>query len=222
VGRELGAFKTTDGEIYNDAVVKEATPLELSIRTSIGPKRLKLEFCPKELQDELQYDPKKADEELARIQQQEATREVAGFTGEGIQRLRASIGAMQSRIQIHKQTIDSAGGKKRINTAAAAEHVKKARYYDKLHRDDLREGRGGSQNGVRAKAEDKRAYERRRANEKLDQEVAEARAEVQKFEREIAEAEKEIMKLMEERRMAAEEAKKAQEDEGTPPVTGNP
>jgi chromosome segregation ATPase len=64
-GRELGTLKLSNGDVFENATIRKIDHEGMDILCSSGPKHIKFEELPADLQDEFQFDAEKRDEYVA-------------------------------------------------------------------------------------------------------------------------------------------------------------
>ena len=61
-GRELGTLKLSDGTVFENTTIRKVDHAGMDVMCSSGPKNIKFELLPTDLQDELQFDVVKRDQ----------------------------------------------------------------------------------------------------------------------------------------------------------------
>jgi chromosome segregation ATPase len=64
-GRELGTLTLSDGTVYENTTIRKVDHAGMDVMCSSGPKNIKFELLPTDLQDELQFDTVKRDDFVA-------------------------------------------------------------------------------------------------------------------------------------------------------------
>ena len=64
-GRELGTLKLSDGTVFENTTIRKIDHAGMDVMCSSGPKNIKFELLPMDLQDEFQFDTVKRDDFVA-------------------------------------------------------------------------------------------------------------------------------------------------------------